>query len=61
MDYPATPFVTSDFDTRVDPMHARKMTAALQAATSSSNPTILRCGTEAGHSGRPRSTQLSTN
>jgi prolyl oligopeptidase len=51
MEYPATLFVTSDFDTRVDPMHARKMTAALQAATRSSNPIILRYGTEAGHSG----------
>jgi prolyl oligopeptidase len=51
MEYPATLFVTSDFDTRVDPMHARKMTAALQAASGSSNPIILRYGTEAGHSG----------
>jgi prolyl oligopeptidase len=50
-EYPATLFVTSDFDTRVDPMHARKMTAALQATTSSSRPIILRYGTEAGHSG----------
>lgn len=51
MQYPSTLFVTSDFDTRVDPMHALKMTAALQAATSSSKPIILRYGTEAGHSG----------
>jgi prolyl oligopeptidase len=50
-EYPATLFVTSDFDTRVDPMHARKMTAALQATTSSSRPIIIRYGTEAGHSG----------
>ncbi|MGO9450752.1 MAG: prolyl oligopeptidase family serine peptidase [Candidatus Binataceae bacterium] len=51
VDYPATLFVTGDFDTRVDPMHARKMTAALQAVPGSSKPIILRYGTEAGHSG----------
>src|SRR5262249_6931378 len=33
--YPAVMFVTGDSDTRVDPLHARKMTALMQASTSS--------------------------
>ena len=33
--YPAVLLATAESDTRVDPMHARKMTARLQAATSS--------------------------
>src|SRR4029450_12046321 len=32
--YPATLFFTSDGDTRVDPLHARKMTDRLQAGAS---------------------------
>ena len=31
--YPAVMFFTGDSDTRVDPLHARKMTALLQAAS----------------------------
>ena len=31
-----------DSDTRVDPLHARKMCAALQAATSASRPIVFR-------------------
>ena len=34
VDYPATLFTVFDGDTRVDPLHARKMCAALQHATS---------------------------
>lgn len=52
--YPAVFFDTGDSDTRVAPLHARKMTALLQAATGSSiadRPVILRYDTEAGHSG----------
>jgi prolyl oligopeptidase len=49
--YPAVLFVTGDADTRVDPMHARKMTALLQAATGSKNPVMLYYDTRAGHSG----------
>lgn len=49
--YPAVMFVTGDGDTRVAPLHARKMTALLQAETGSSNPVVLRYDTEAGHSG----------
>jgi prolyl oligopeptidase len=48
--YPAVLFVTGDGDTRVAPLHARKMTALLQAATSSDRPVLLRYDTEAGHS-----------
>ena len=48
--YPAVLFVTGDGDTRVAPLHARKMTALLQAATGSDRPILLRYDTEAGHS-----------
>ena len=48
--YPAVLFVTGDGDTRVAPLHARKMTALLQAATGSDRPVLLRYDTEAGHS-----------
>ncbi len=48
--YPAVMFVSGDFDTRVDPLHARKMTALLQASTASGLPVLLRYDTEAGHS-----------
>jgi len=49
--YPAVMFITGDADTRVDPMHARKMTAIMQAATASDRPIILHYDTKAGHSG----------
>jgi prolyl oligopeptidase len=49
--YPATLFVTGDADTRVAPLHARKMTALLQAATASDKPIAIYCDTAAGHSG----------
>ena len=48
--YPAVMFVSGDFDMRVDPLHARKMTALLQASTGSGLPVVLRYDTEAGHS-----------
>ena len=48
--YPAVLFVTGDGDTRVAPLHARKLTALLQAATGSNQPILLRYDTEAGHS-----------
>jgi prolyl oligopeptidase len=50
--YPAVLFVTYESDTRVDPMHARKMTARLQAAGGSDRPIILRRETQAGHAGK---------
>ncbi|MGH3341316.1 MAG: prolyl oligopeptidase family serine peptidase [Carbonactinosporaceae bacterium] len=52
VDYPATLFTVFDSDTRVDPLHARKMCAALQHATSGVRPVLLRRETEVGHAGR---------
>ena len=49
--YPPIMFVTGDSDTRVDPAHARKMAALMQAANGSGNPIILRYDTKGGHSG----------
>jgi prolyl oligopeptidase len=49
--YPAVLFITGDADTRVAPLHARKMTALMQASTGSSNPVLLRYHTSGGHSG----------
>jgi prolyl oligopeptidase len=49
--YPAVMLITGDSDTRVDPLHARKMAALLQASTGSDNPVLLRYETEGGHSG----------
>lgn len=54
--YPATLLTLGENDSRVDPMHARKMTAALQAATSTPDerPILLRADVDAGHgSGKP--------
>jgi prolyl oligopeptidase len=49
--YPATLFVTGDGDTRVAPLHARKMAARLQAANASEKPILLLYDTKSGHSG----------
>ncbi len=49
--YPATLFITGDSDTRVDPLHARKMAALVQAANGGDRPALLRYDTKAGHSG----------
>lgn len=52
--YPATLFMTAASDTRVDPAHARKMTAMLQAANASPYPILLRTEEKAGHgAGKP--------
>jgi prolyl oligopeptidase len=48
--YPAVLLATADTDDRVDPLHARKMTGALQAATTG-GPVLLRVETNAGHGG----------
>ena len=54
--YPAVLLATAESDTRVDPMHARKMTARLQAASSSNLPVLLRLESRAGHgAGKPLS------
>ncbi|MES1204511.1 MAG: prolyl oligopeptidase family serine peptidase, partial [Pseudomonadota bacterium] len=52
--YPAVLFTTAASDTRVDPLHARKMTARLQAANPAGRPVLLRLETQAGHgAGKP--------
>jgi prolyl oligopeptidase len=49
--YPAVLFLTGANDPRVDPMHSRKMTARLQAATGSDLPVLLRTSADTGHGG----------
>jgi prolyl oligopeptidase len=49
--YPATLFVTGDGDTRVAPLHARKMAALVQASSRSDRPVLLLYDTKSGHSG----------
>jgi prolyl oligopeptidase len=57
--YPAVLLVSGDFDTRVDPLHARKMAALVQASTGSNRPVLLRYDTESGHSvGMPVDRQI---
>jgi prolyl oligopeptidase len=57
--YPAVLFMTADTDTRVDPMHAKKMTALLQADNGGPNPILLRIEPKAGHgAGKPISKQV---
>lgn len=57
--YPAVLLTTGESDSRVDPLHARKMAARLQAATSSGRPILLRVETRAGHGqGKPLSKAL---
>jgi prolyl oligopeptidase len=58
VEYPAVLFMTADTDTRVDPMHAKKMAAEMQAearnGTSKSKPILLRIESKAGHgAGKP--------
>jgi prolyl oligopeptidase len=53
--YPAVLFTVFDADSRVDPLHARKMCAALQHATSgdpATRPILLRRETDVGHGAR---------
>jgi prolyl oligopeptidase len=53
--YPAVLLEAAESDTRVDALHARKMAARLQAATSSDQPILLRLETKAGHgAGKPQ-------
>jgi prolyl oligopeptidase len=64
--YPSVLFTVFDNDTRVDPMHARKMCAALQYATTGSlaeRPVLLRREADVGHSSRAvsRSVALSAD
>jgi prolyl oligopeptidase len=57
-EYPSILFMTADTDTRVDPMHAKKMAALMQAEAangqSRERPILLRVDTKAGHgAGKP--------
>ncbi len=57
--YPSVLFLTGANDPRVDPMHSRKMTARLQAASSSGRPILLRTSSKTGHgSGTPLTEQI---
>jgi len=57
--YPSVLFMTGANDPRVDPMHSRKMTASLQAATTSEAPILLRTSSSTGHGiGTPLSEQI---
>ena len=62
-EYPAILFMTGDTDTRVDPMHAKKMAALMQAeaknGVSKERPILLRIETKAGHGqGKPVAKQI---
>ena len=53
--YPAVLFTLFDGDTRVDPLHGRKLAAALQAATSAparDRPILVRAEGQVGHGAR---------
>lgn len=59
--YPAVLFTTAEGDSRVDPMHARKMTALMQAVTASDGDAVvlLRVERDAGHGvGKPLDKQV---
>ena len=63
VEYPAVLFMTADTDTRVDPMHAKKMTALMQAearnGSSATRPILLRIESKAGHgAGKPVTKQI---
>jgi prolyl oligopeptidase len=61
-EYPAILFTTADSDSRVDPMHAKKMTALMQASATNGGsrmrPILLRIETKAGHAGTPVGKQV---
>ena len=47
--YPSILFLTGEHDGRVSPAQSRKMTARMQAATSSGKPILLRTSAKTGH------------
>jgi prolyl oligopeptidase len=62
-EYPAILFMTADTDKRVDPMHAKKMAALMQAeaanGSSHDRPILLRIESKAGHgAGKPVTKQI---
>ena len=56
--YPAILFFTGASDTRVDPLHARKMAALMQSSTGSDRPILLHYSLKGGHSAGVSSGQL---
>ncbi|MBA3975092.1 MAG: S9 family peptidase [Candidatus Solibacter sp.] len=50
VNYPAVMFKTGDADTRVAPLHARKMAALMQQAAAPGRPVLLHYDTKVGHS-----------
>lgn len=52
VDYPAVLFTVFGGDSRVDPLHARKMCAALQRASAGDRPILLRHEGDVGHGAR---------
>jgi len=63
VEYPAVLFMTADSDSRVDPMHAKKMAALMQASAanggSRTRPILLRIESKAGHGqGKPITKQI---
>jgi prolyl oligopeptidase len=62
-EYPAILFMTADSDSRVDPMHAKKMAALMQTSakngSSRTRPILLRIESKAGHGqGKPVTKQI---
>jgi prolyl oligopeptidase len=55
INYPAVLFTVFGGDSRVDPLHADKMCAALQAATASTQPILIRQEDNVGHGARAAS------
>jgi prolyl oligopeptidase len=56
--YPAVFMTTGEFDGRVDALHSRKFTAALQAATSSELPVLLRTNASGHGMGSSRNERI---
>lgn len=57
--YPAMLFLSGETDSRVHPMHARKMAARLQSEGAPGRPILLRYDRDAGHgAGKPLSKRL---
>ena len=56
--YPAVLFDSADHDDRVDPLHARKMAALLQARQTAQAPVLLSIERNAGHGGTDRIGQV---
>jgi prolyl oligopeptidase len=62
-EYPSILFMTADTDTRVDPMHSKKMAALMQSEASNGQsrelPILLRIESKAGHgAGKPVTKQI---